>query len=60
MSDSTQGLMVIIFAFTLMAAWVTHVIKCLIVGKYVLLLAGAIVFPVGVIHGIGIWFGVSW
>ena len=41
-------------------AWVTHIIHCLITAKYLLLIAGALVFPVGVIHGVGIWFGVSW
>lgn len=42
------------------SSWLTHVIVCLLQAKYVLLLAGAIVFPVGMIHGIGLWFGVSW
>ena len=41
-------------------AWVTHIIHCLITAKYLLLIAGALIFPVGVIHGVGIWFGVSW
>jgi hypothetical protein len=44
----------------IIAAWITHIIVCLLSGKYLLLIAGALVFPVGVIHGIGIWFGVSW
>ena len=38
-------------------AWLTHVIVCLKVGAWGFLIAGAIVFPIGVIHGIGIWFG---
>jgi hypothetical protein len=42
------------------AAWLTHIIHCLITAKYLLLIAGALVAPVGVIHGIGIWFGASW
>lgn len=42
------------------AAWITHIIVCLSTAKYLLLLAGAIVFPVGIIHGIGIWFGINW
>jgi hypothetical protein len=44
----------------LAAAWLTHVISCLLKAKYLLLIAGAFVFPVGIIHGIGIWFGVNW
>ena len=46
--------------FLLVAAWVTHIIACLIQAKYLLLIAGAFVFPVGIIHGVGLWFGVSW
>lgn len=42
------------------AAWITHIVHCLMYAKYLLLIAGAIVAPVGVIHGIGIWFGASW
>ena len=41
-------------------AWFTHVIHCLLAGKYLLLIAGAFIAPVGIIHGVGIWFGVSW
>lgn len=37
-------------------AYLTHTYKCIVDGSYVLLLAGCIVFPVGVIHGWGIWF----
>lgn len=42
------------------AAWITHVIVCLQTAKYILLIAGGIVFPIGVIHGYGIWLGVEW
>ena len=42
------------------AAWCTHIIVCLLEAKYLLLIAGALVFPVGIIHGIGIWLGVDW
>lgn len=39
------------------AAWLTHVITCLTTGAWGFLIAGAIVFPVAVVHGTGIWFG---
>jgi len=42
------------------AAWFTHIIHCLLTAKYILLVAGALIAPVGVIHGIGLWFGVNW
>ena len=47
-------------ALMCIAAWMTHVITCLVQAKYLLLIAGAFIAPVGVIHGVGIWFGVSW
>lgn len=40
------------------AAWLTHLVVCLLVGKWVLLLAGAVLVPVGVVHGIGVWLDV--
>lgn len=40
------------------AAWFTHVIYCLFTGSWLLLIAGAIVVPIGVVHGLGLWGGV--
>ena len=42
------------------AAWLTNIIHCLITAKYLFLIASSLIFPVGVIHGISLWFGVSW
>lgn len=39
------------------AAWLTHVVTCLIEGRWGFLIAGAIAFPIAVVHGIMIWFG---
>src|SRR5690349_9286250 len=38
------------------AAWLTHVVTCLADGLWGFLIAGAIVFPIGIIHGVMIWF----
>lgn len=38
-------------------AWLTHVVACISAAKWVFLLAGAIFFPIGCVHGTGIWFG---
>ena len=46
-----------IFAWAL-AAWITHVVVCLKAGSWGFLIAGAIMFPVAVIHGTGAWFNV--
>lgn len=40
------------------AAWLTHVVTCLTDDRWGFLIAGAIMFPVGIIHGLLIWFGV--
>lgn len=40
------------------AAWITHIIHCLNEDQWGFLIAGAIAFPIAIIHGIGIWFGV--
>jgi len=40
------------------SGWLTHVIVCLKTGQWGFLIGGAIFAPVGVIHGIGIWFGI--
>ena len=49
------------------AAWITHVVVCLKVlfsgasvsiGYAMLLALGAIVPPIGAIHGVGVWMGI--
>lgn len=39
------------------ASWITHVITCISDDRWGFLIAGALFFPIGCIHGIGIWFG---
>jgi uncharacterized membrane protein len=39
------------------AGWLTHIVICFKSASWVLLLAGAIFFPIGIIHGWGSWFG---
>lgn len=40
------------------AAWFTHVVVCIKTASWLFLIAGAIFAPVGVVHGIGVWFGI--
>ena len=47
----------LIFFVAFAAAWLTHVIDCLANGQWGFLVAGAIFFPIAIVHGIGIWFG---
>jgi len=41
----------------IVASWLTHIVVCLKAGSWGFLIAGAIMFPIAVIHGTGIWFG---
>lgn len=50
-------LFVIGFFLTLIAAWFTHIIVCLSTAAWGFLIAGAFFFPIGIIHGVGLWFG---
>ena len=38
-------------------AWLTHVVFCLSSAAWGFLIAGALLFPIGIIHGVGLWFG---
>lgn len=40
------------------AAWLTHVVVCIKTASWLFLIAGAILAPIGVVHGIGVWFGI--
>ncbi len=51
------GLGWIALILTSLAAWLTHVIVCLSTYQWVFLIAGAIFAPIGVVHGVGYWFG---
>lgn len=37
-------------------AWLTHVLFCFGANAWGMLLAGALVIPLGILHGIYIWF----
>ena len=53
MSD-TLGLLMMIWVG---AAWFTHVVVSIQSAQWMLLLIGALFFPVGCVHGTGTWFG---
>jgi hypothetical protein len=39
------------------ASWLTSIVFCATNGHRSLLIAAATFFPIGVVHGLGIWFG---
>ncbi len=57
---SQVSLLVAVFLLVLpFIAWVTHVVYCISHALWLLLIVGAVAFPIGVIHGIMVWFGVG-
>lgn len=52
--ESEIAIMIFIAFF---AAWITHIITCFSDDRWGFLIAGALFFPVAIIHGVGIWFG---
>lgn len=51
--------MPLIFFLFFFSAWLTHVITCLTDEAWGFLIAGALLFPIAIIHGFLIWFGVA-
>jgi hypothetical protein len=39
------------------AAWLTSIVFCSVNDQRTLLIAAATFFPIGVVHGVGVWFG---
>lgn len=62
MDEDAAGCLVATICLALMgasfAAWATHVIICIRDSEWGFLIAGAIFFPIGIVHGVGLWFGV--
>jgi hypothetical protein len=56
-SEGGWAVFMIALWFASVAAWLTHVIVCISDGAWGFLIAGAILFPVAVVHGVGVWFG---
>lgn len=52
-----SDLLAAIIALSAFGAWLTHVVTCLSDGSWGYLIAGAVFFPIGIIHGFGIWLG---
>lgn len=47
----------ILIVLVLGAAWLTHLVTCFQDERWGFLVAGAIFFPIAIVHGIGLWFG---
>ena len=51
------NLISIVIGIIVFCAWVTHIVYCFTTHAWLLLLAGAVLFPIGIVHGFGLWFG---
>lgn len=47
-----------LFIVFVASAWITHVVTCLSAGSWGFLVAGALLVPIALVHGVGIWLGV--
>lgn len=52
-----EALMCITVVATVYSAWLTHIVSCASERLWGFLVVGALVFPVGVVHGLGTWLG---
>lgn len=57
MGDSFGAVIGIGFGLLALAGWFQHLYTCFNEHLYGFLIAGAIFFPVAIIHGWGIWLG---
>jgi hypothetical protein len=55
--DLTTAATIVVVLAVAYSAWLTSIIFCATNGHRPLMIAGAAFFPVGIVHGIGIWFG---
>jgi hypothetical protein len=55
--DLPTALLLLLGAAFCYSAWLTSIVFCAVSGPRPLLIAAAMFFPVGVVHGVGLWFG---
>jgi len=48
-----------IFVVLPLAAWIQHILAAATAGRWVALVLGAVVFPLGMLHGVAIWLGLA-
>lgn len=53
------GFVFLTLILCLIPAWITHVIYTISHELWVLLVVGALVPPVGIVHGFMVWFGLG-
>lgn len=54
---AARGLLALAVIAGSVLAWITHIVISIQTSLWALLLAGALFFPIGIIHGFGYWLG---
>lgn len=57
--ETDAGIWALVIFILGISSWLTHIVNCIINNKILLLLVGALVFPIGMLHGILIWLGIA-
>ena len=55
--DLSTALLFLAVAAFCYSAWLTSIVFCATGRMWPLLIAAATFFPIGIVHGIGVWFG---
>lgn len=55
-TDEKVGCGMLLLVLWVLLAWITHVVVCIKASSWGFLIAGALMFPIAVIHGTGAWF----
>ena len=58
MKDKLTGILGVLFVLALIGGWLQHLYTCFNERLWGFLIAGAIFFPIAIIHGWGIWLGI--
>ena len=57
-AQATAFILVFLTIFSVMVAWVAHVMGCIKAGAWILLIIGIFVPPIGWVHGFMVLFGI--
>jgi len=57
-AEGFGAILILAFWAACLGGWITHIIFCLSHNRWGFLIAGALAFPIAIIHGWLIWLGV--
>jgi len=57
MNDTLSGFSNFVITFAILGAYITGIVHSAMTSNVVMLILDLVIPPVGIIHGVGIWFG---